>query len=110
MTCRTRRPSPLHHGTARHGTARHGTARTNIANGKSITSDGVVTNTDKTVIDIGDGTSTVRSSSFTSDVSYDASGTWVHQFVGRTIFDVLTDNGGTPTDPSDDEFLEFLGV
>ena len=25
-------------------------------------------------------------------------------------FKILIDHGGTPTDPSDDEFLEFLGV
>jgi hypothetical protein len=86
------------------------TKRTNLANGKSITSDGVATGADLKVTDNGDGTSIVRSSSFTSDVSYDKSGARVHQFVGRTVFEVLTDNGGTPTDPTDDEFLEFLGI
>ena len=29
---------------------------------------------------------------------------------GQTRFEVLIDHGGTPTDPSDDEFLEFPGV
>jgi hypothetical protein len=28
---------------------------------------------------------------------------------GQLRFELLIDNGGTPTDPSDDEFLEFLG-
>ena len=29
---------------------------------------------------------------------------------GQVRFEILVDHGGTPTDPSDDEFLEFLGV
>jgi hypothetical protein len=29
---------------------------------------------------------------------------------GTFRFEILIDHGGTPTDPSDDEFLEFLGV
>ena len=29
---------------------------------------------------------------------------------GQTRVEILVDHGGTPTDPSDDEFLEFLGV
>ena len=28
---------------------------------------------------------------------------------GQVRFEILIDHGGTPTDPSDDEFLEFLG-
>ena len=28
---------------------------------------------------------------------------------GQIRFDILVDHGGTPTDPSDDEGLEFLG-
>jgi hypothetical protein len=29
---------------------------------------------------------------------------------GQVRFELLVDHGGTPSDPSDDEFLEFLGV
>lgn len=29
---------------------------------------------------------------------------------GQTRVEILVDHGGTPTDPRDDEFLEFLGV
>lgn len=84
------------------------TARTNIANGKSITSDGATKTLDRRVTDNGDNTSTVRVSSLTSDISYDGSGNTVHRFVSRTVDELLIDNGGTPTDPSDDEFLDFL--
>jgi hypothetical protein len=85
------------------------TARTNLANGQSITSDGTTKTLDRKLTDNGNGTSTVRVSSLTSDFSYDNSGTTVHRFVGRNVYELLIDNGGTPKDPSDDEFLEFLG-
>jgi hypothetical protein len=29
---------------------------------------------------------------------------------GQIRFELLIDNGGTPSDPFDDEFLEFLGI
>jgi hypothetical protein len=29
---------------------------------------------------------------------------------GQERFEIRVDHGGTPTDPSDDAFLEFLGV
>lgn len=29
---------------------------------------------------------------------------------GQVRFEILIDHGGTPGDPSDDEFLEFLGI
>lgn len=86
------------------------TARTNLDNGKSITSDGTRKNFDRKVTDNGDGTSTVRVNSLTSDISYDGSGTTVHRFVGRVVYEELIDNGGTPSDLSDDQFLDFLGI
>ena len=86
------------------------TARTNLDNNKSITSDGARKNFDRKVTDNGDGTSTRRVNSFVSDISYDGSGNTVHRFVSRAVYEELIDNGGTPTDLSDDEFLDFLGI
>jgi hypothetical protein len=86
------------------------TVRTNLANGKTLTSEGHYNTTDRKVIDNGDGTLTIRSALTGSDHSYDTAGTFVHRLAGQGVFEVLFDHHGTPTDPSDDEFLEFLGV
>jgi hypothetical protein len=86
------------------------TVRTNVANGKSITTEGQYNNRDQRVTDNGDGTLTIRSAFAGSDQSYDTTGDVVQRTAGHSVFEVLVDHGGTPTDPSDDEFLEFLGV
>lgn len=67
-----------------------------------------VTNKDQKIIDNGDGTLTILVQSTGSDKFY-----WLHgpRFIsaGLVSFEILIDHGGTPTDPSDDEFLDFLG-
>jgi hypothetical protein len=85
------------------------TVRTNLANGKTVTTDGNYITKDQRVIDNGDGTLTIRVNTAGSDHSYNSDGTKVAQIAGQSVFELLIDDGGTPTDPYDDEFLEFLG-
>jgi hypothetical protein len=85
------------------------TVRTNLANGKTLTTEGHYNTTDQKVIDNGDGTLTIRSAITGSDHSYDTAGSFVHRIAGQGVFEALFDHHGTPTDRSDDEFLEFLG-
>jgi hypothetical protein len=41
---------------------------------------------------------------------YGPDGQFLFNNPGQIRYEVLIDHGGTPTDPSDDRFLEFLGV
>jgi hypothetical protein len=91
----------------------HGTRRevlTNLANGKSVTSTAKVIEKDLRVTDNGDGTQTVLVLATGNAVVYGANGKAIARNPGQTRFELLFDHGGTPTDPSDDVFLEFLGV
>jgi hypothetical protein len=41
---------------------------------------------------------------------YGPDGEAISRNPGQIRFEILIDHGGTPTDPSDDEAIEFLGV
>jgi hypothetical protein len=91
----------------------HGTRTevlTNLANDKSLTSVANVTEKDKRVTDNGDGTLTILILATGNAVLYGEDGKAIARNPGQTRFEILIDHGGTPNDPSDDEFLEFLGV
>ena len=64
---------------------------------------------DLKVTDNGDGTTTILVQQTSNQVLYGPDGTVLALNVGQTRFEFLVDNGGTPADPSDDQFLEFLG-
>jgi hypothetical protein len=83
---------------------------TNLANDKSVT--GVLNEIDKDlrVTDNGDGTLTIIVLATGNFVLYGEDGKAIARDPGQTRFEILIDHGGTPTDPSDDEFLAFLGV
>src|SRR6266508_3801975 len=83
---------------------------TNLANDKSVT--GVVNEIDKDlrVTDNGDGTLTILVLATGNFVLYGEDGKAIARNPGQIRFEILIDHGGTPTDPSDDEFLAFLGV
>ena len=83
---------------------------TNPANGKSVTEVSTVTGKDLRVTDNGDGTLTILVLATGNAVLYGADGKAIARNPGQVRFEILVDDGGTPTDPSDDEFLEFLGV
>ena len=83
---------------------------TNLANGNSVTSFATVRDKDQRVTDNGDGTLTVLVLTTGNAVLYGEDGKAIARNPGQVRFEILIDHGGTPSDPSDDEFLEFLGV
>jgi hypothetical protein len=83
---------------------------TNLANGNSVTSFSNFIDKDLRVTDNGDGTLTLLILTTGNAVLYGEDGKVIARNPGQTRVEILIDHGGTPTDPSDDEFLEFLGV
>jgi hypothetical protein len=83
---------------------------TNLANDKSVTAVLIGNDKDLRVTDNGDGTLTVLVLATGNAAVYGEDGKAIARNPGQTRFEILVDHGGTPTDPSDDEFLEFLGV
>ena len=81
---------------------------TNVATGETATTVASNKYVDHKVTDNGDGTLTVMGEYIGTIVVYNGDG----QVIGRAAgilgsFEVIYDHGGTPTDPSDDVFLEF---
>jgi hypothetical protein len=64
---------------------------------------------DLKVTDKGDGTLTILVMSTGSSKVHGPDSGFLFNDPGQIRFEVLIDHGGTPTDPSDDEFLEFRG-
>jgi hypothetical protein len=83
---------------------------TNLANNKSVSSVANVIEKDLRVTDNGDGTVTVLVLATGNAVLYGADGKAIARNPGQLRFELLFDDGGTPTDPFDDEFLADLGV
>jgi hypothetical protein len=83
---------------------------TNLANGKFVTYRANVLDKDLKVTDNGDGTLTILVLATGNAVLYDMNGKAIARDPGQVRFELLVDHKGTPTDPSDDETLEFLGV
>ena len=83
---------------------------TNPATGRSLTSVTRVTEKDMRVTPNGDGTLTILVLATGNAVVYGPDGRAIARNPGQTRFKILVDHGGTPSDPSDDEFLGRLGV
>ena len=83
---------------------------TNLANGNSVTSFATVRDKDQRVTDNGDGTLTILVLTTGNAVLYGEDGKAIARNPGQVRFEFRVDHGGTPADPSDDQFLEFLGV
>jgi hypothetical protein len=83
---------------------------TNLANDRSVTSVATFIDKDLRVTDNGDGTLTILILTTGNAVLYGQDGKAIARNPGQERVEILVDHGGTPTDPSDDEFLEFLGV
>jgi hypothetical protein len=91
----------------------HGTrieVLTNPANGKSVSTAANVTEKDQRITYNGDGTVTILVLATGNAVLYGPDGKAIARDPGQLRFEILIDDGGTPSDPSDDEFLGFLGV
>jgi hypothetical protein len=83
---------------------------TNPANGKTVTWVVTVKQKDLKVTDNGDGTLTFLSMGTGNEVIYGADGKAIYRDPGQSRFEFLIDHGGTPTDPSDDEFISVERV
>jgi hypothetical protein len=83
---------------------------TNLATDMSFTVVSNIVNKDKVVTDNGDGTLTILAMGAGGERIYGPDGKIVSRNPGQVRFEILVDHGGTPTDPSDDEFLDFLGI
>jgi hypothetical protein len=83
---------------------------TNLANDESVTAFSTFIDKDLRVTDNGDGTLTILILTTGNSVLYGEDGKAIARNPGQERIEILVDHGGTPTDPSDDEFLEFLGV
>jgi hypothetical protein len=89
----------------------HGVTREvlhNPATGTSVTSITTVTEKDMRVTENGDGTLTILILATGNAVLYGPDGKAIARNPGQTRFEILVDDGGTPNDPSDDEFLARL--
>jgi len=83
---------------------------TNLTNGHTMAVTYSFSSKDLRVTDNGDGTLTILSQGAGNFVSSGSHSSVVLRSTGIQRVEVLIDHAGTPTDPSDDEFLEFLGV
>jgi hypothetical protein len=83
---------------------------TNVDNGNSVTELVNILDKDLRVTDNGDGTLTILFFSTGSRAVHGSDGKVLARDAGQIRVEILVDHGGTPSDPSDDEFLEFLGV
>ena len=83
---------------------------TNQANGNTVTSRSNFVDKDLRVTDNGDGTLTLLILATGNSVLYGDDGKVIARNSGQIRVEILVDHNGTPTDPRDDEELEFLGV
>ncbi|PZF80168.1 hypothetical protein [Jiangella anatolica] len=93
-----------------HATVRQTQAWTNVANDKTLTVVRTFVDKDLRVTDNGDGTLTILVLSTGNETVYTPDGKALHRNPGQIRFEILVDHGGTPTDPSDDEEIAFLGI
>jgi hypothetical protein len=80
----------------------------NAANGNAVTEQITTVFKDLRVTDNGDGTVTILVLATGNAVVRGPDGKAIARNPGQIRFEALVDNGGTPTDPSDDEFLDVL--
>ena len=91
----------------------HGTETdvfTNLANGNSVTGVLNVVERDQRITNNGDNTLTILVLATGNAVLYGEDGRAIARNPGQVRFEILIDDGGTPNDPSDDEFLSNLGL
>ena len=67
-------------------------------------------NKDLKITQHADGTATILILATGPFTAYDSSGKAIARDPGQIRFEILVDLNGTPTDPFDDVFLDFLGV
>ena len=80
---------------------------TNMANGRTLTSNELTVQKDLHVTDNGDGTLTIVVFATGNFTLYGADGRAIARNPGQFRFELLIDHNGTPGDPSDDAELAF---
>ena len=83
---------------------------TNVATGEFVTEVDTVLSKDHRVTNNGDGTLTITVLATGNGTLYASNGTAIARNPGQVRFKILIDHNGTPRNPYDDEFLEFLGT
>ena len=83
---------------------------TNLDNGNMVTDKGRVLTKDISVVDNGDGTLTIEVLATGPFTLYGPDGKAIARDPGQVRFAFVVDHGGTPTDPTDDTEVAFLGV
>ena len=83
---------------------------TNVATREFVTEVDTVLSKDHRVTNNGDGTLTITVLATGNGTLYASNGTAIARNPGQVRFQILLDHGGTPRNPFDDEFLEFLGT
>lgn len=83
---------------------------TNIATGEYVTEVDTVLSKDHRVTNNGDGTLTITVLATGNGTLLGSNGKAIARNPGQIRFKILIDHGGTPGNPFDDEFLEFLGT
>ncbi|HSK28199.1 MAG TPA: hypothetical protein VK894_14915 [Jiangellales bacterium] len=73
-----------------------------------VTETGTTLFRDQKVTDNGDGTLTIQVLGTGNATAYGPDGKAIARNPGQVRFEILIDNGGTPEDPFDDEFIRFL--
>jgi hypothetical protein len=86
------------------------TVYTNGGTGEYVTETVTSLEKDLRVTDNGDGTLTILVLATGNATVYDESGKAIARNPGQIRYEVLIDHGGTPAEPADDTFIEFLGV
>lgn len=92
------------------GHARSRIVITNVATNESVTEVSNVLEKDLRISNNGDGTLTILVLATGNLVLYGENGKAIARNPGQVRYEILVDHGGTPSDPSDDDFLEFSGV
>ena len=85
------------------------TVFTNLANGNTVTSVERAIGKDLRVTDNGDGTLTILQLLTGFATVYGSDGKAIGRNPGQVRFEFMVDHAGTPTDPSDDVFVEGSG-
>lgn len=89
----------------------HGTNTfTNLDNGLSMMRRFSIRDKDLVTVDNGDGTFTLTVLATGGETWFGPDGRLLFRNPGQVRYQLLIDNGGTPTDPSDDEVIEDLGI
>jgi hypothetical protein len=83
---------------------------TNVETGAMLSATRHGSDRDMLVTDNGDGTVTIDVQFTGPTTYYDDDGNRLFIDVGRTTATIVIDTNGTPSDPSDDEFVDFLGA